>query len=254
MRSKTARKKSSSPLTWLVPLLVFVVIVAIGVVLDLSEQAGESPADARPPTAVAVRQAQATPGQFPFDFWVMALSWSPDYCATNGQRDVQQCGLGRKLGFVLHGLWPQYNVGYPSYCSAAKLPAELKARFPNLYPSEQLYSHEWEKHGTCSGLSPEQYLNVSGRYKESVTIPAGYRDLPQPARATLTDIKRDFVSVNSGLSDMSLAVFCSGSGRYLQELWVCIGLDGRPTSCSSEIRSRERRSCQGKDFIVRNMR
>ena len=74
-----------------------------------------------------------------FDFYVLVLSWSPEYCASAGGSDPQQCSVGRKLGFVLHGLWPQYNRGYPSNCSSARLPAEVKARFSGLYPSPSLY-------------------------------------------------------------------------------------------------------------------
>ncbi|MBG1262616.1 ribonuclease T2 family protein [Nostoc commune] len=72
----------------------------------------------------AIAQNRGTPGKF--DFYVLTLSWSPDYCAANGSRDQQQCGSGRKLGFVLHGLWPQYQAGYPANCSTQKLPSEVR--------------------------------------------------------------------------------------------------------------------------------
>lgn len=189
-----------------------------------------------------------------FDFYVLALSWSPDYCATTGTNDTQQCSVGRRLGFVLHGLWPQYNKGYPSNCSTAKLPADVKAKFPALYPSPALYDHEWEKHGTCSGLTPEEYLALSKRFKDSVTIPAAYQAPAQPLRLTTIDLKKDFAAANAGLGEGSLAVYCSGSGRYLQELYVCLFTDGKPATCSSEIRSRAARSCQRADVLVRNVR
>ena len=88
----------------------------------------------------AIAQTRGTPGKF--DFYVLTLSWSPDYCAKNGQRDQQQCNSGKKLGFVLHGLWPQYQKGYPASCSTEKLTPALKQKFPGLYPSDKLYNHE----------------------------------------------------------------------------------------------------------------
>ena len=167
---------------------------------------------------------------------------------------MQQCSLGRKLGFVLHGLWPQFNVGYPSNCSNAKLPAAVKAQFPDLYPSAALYDHEWEKHGTCTGLSPEQYLALSKQLKDGVVLPTIYRRPEQPFRTTTAQLKKDFLAANPGFTDQTLAVFCSGSGRYLQELYVCFLPDGRPTACSSEIRNDAAKSCRAADFLVRSVR
>lgn len=242
-----------SMLNTLLTLLVFVgLIVAVWVI----EQAKEQPADEPPQPASSITPAAEVPSSetYDFDFWILSLSWSPDYCATDGQDDAQQCGIGRKLGFVLHGLWPQYNRGYPSYCSNEKLPAGLAGSYPGLYPSSKLYSYEWEKHGTCSGLTPEGYLDASARVKASIVIPEVYRAMPQPLRTTPRDVKTNFVKANQGMREWSLAVFCSGSGRYLTEVWVCVGLDEALTSCSSEIRSRETSSCQSNSMIMRNMR
>jgi len=205
-----------------------------------------------PPSPAGNGSGSTQPGRF--DFYVLALSWSPDYCASAGASDPQQCSLGRRLGFVLHGLWPQYNKGYPSYCSTAKLPASAKAMFPALYPSPALYDHEWDKHGTCSGLTPEQYLALSQKLRDAVAIPAAYRAPDQPFRVTVGRVKKDFATANPGLGEGSLAVHCSGSGRYLQEVYVCLFGDGQPATCSSEIQRDAARACQAADFLVRNVR
>ena len=108
----------------------------------------------------ATRTPKAAPTQArsaDFDFYVLSLSWSPDYCATTDNADPQQCSVGKRLGFVLHGLWPQYINGYPSDCATTRLPDKTLAQFPNLFPSTSLAIHEWRKHGTCSGLTPEGY-------------------------------------------------------------------------------------------------
>jgi len=220
-------------------------------------------ADAQPkrvtPSAVAARPsptvaAQAEGGSADFSFYVLNLSWSPDYCASSGSDDAQQCSLGKKLGFVLHGLWPQYNQGWPEYCASDKFPAELKLKYPNLYPSASLYEHEWDKHGTCSGLTPEEYLALSKQLRDSVAIPARYKAPEQPVRVTTAQLKKDFVAVNPALSEGALAVYCSGSGRFLSELYVCFSSEGKPQACSQEIHAKSAKSCGQPDLLVRNVR
>ena len=59
---------------------------------------------------------QNEPGKF--DYYVLALSWSPSYCQAAQERAPnrapdQQCS-GRPFSFVVHGLWPQYERGFPA--------------------------------------------------------------------------------------------------------------------------------------------
>lgn len=197
-------------------------------------------------------RVKSTPGDF--DFYVLTLSWSPDYCAGSNVDDPQQCGLGKKLGFVLHGLWPQYTRGYPADCSTVNLPKDAQQKFPNLYPSPALYTHEWSKHGTCSGLKPEEYLALSKTLKESITIPKAYRSPAKAFRTTADQLKADFVSANSAVKADALAVQCSGSGRYLQELYVCLSREGQPMACGQEIQNDAAKSCGKADFLVRNVK
>jgi ribonuclease T2 len=189
-----------------------------------------------------------------FDYFVLALSWSPDYCASDGINDSQQCSIGKKLGFVLHGLWPQNNQGYPSSCSSQKLPPSVKAQFPGLYPSDSLFTHEWEKHGTCSGLSPEQYLSLSRQIKESIAVPALYRSPQTPFRTTTQQLKSDFIDANPGYRENTLAVNCSGSGRFLKELYICFSKTGQSADCGTDVRKQALKTCQSSDFLVRNTR
>ncbi len=202
--------------------------------------------------ASGIALAGDQPGKF--DFYVLALSWSPDYCANNGNPG-SQCKSGRKLGFVLHGLWPQHTQGWPSDCSTETMPAAVKARFPNLYPSPALYGHEWQKHGTCSGLEPEGYLALSRQVKDSVVIPDAYRSPAQPFRVTRVQLRDAFIQANPALSDDAIAPNCSGSGRFLQEVQICFSRDGsRPVACSDEVLKKSAKSCRQKDFLVRSVR
>lgn len=200
-----------------------------------------------------IAQADGTPGEF--DFYVLALSWSPTYCDDDSVNDPQQCGTGKRLGFVLHGLWPQYEKGYPSECSTKQMPDKVKAEFPGLYPNEKLYRHEWDKHGTCSGLTPAQYLALSKTLKEAVIIPKAYRKPEKPLRVTTEEIAAAFRSVNSlEFEDTSFAVYCSDSGRFLREILVCFDRYGHPISCSSDIRRKAAKSCQQPTLLIKNVR
>jgi ribonuclease T2 len=203
-------------------------------------------------STTAFAQSKGTPGKF--DFYVLALSWSPDYCASNGERDSSQCKQGKKLGLVLHGLWPQYQKGYPASCTTERLPETIKQQFPNLFPSNKLYNHEWEKHGTCSGLTPTQYLRLSKQLKDSVAIPTNYVKPSKPFRTTINKLQNDFAGANPRFTSQSIAPSCSGSGRFLQEILVCYTKDGKPGPCSVEVIKRSQRSCGQPDFLVRSVR
>ncbi len=202
------------------------------------------------PIPTTGKRVPNTPGDF--DFYVLSLSWSPDFCASND--DPQQCSVGRKLGFVLHGLWPQYTRGYPADCSNVPLSRNVQQQFPNLYPSASLSTHEWAKHGTCSGLTPVDYMALAKTLKESIVIPPAYRQPATAFRSTVDDLKASFVEANSGLSEDALAVQCSGSGRFLQELRVCFSREGQPIACSREVQNDVAKSCGNADFLVRNVK
>jgi len=242
--------------------LTLVLLIALGLagcqtagLQDTAATAATIAALTKAPTRAAVtptpgKRVKNTPSDF--DFYVMSLSWSPDFCA--GNDDPQQCSVGKKLGFVLHGLWPQYNRGYPADCSNVKLPKDTMTKFPNLYPSTNLYTHEWDKHGTCSGLSPTDYLTLAKTLKGSIMIPADYGSPTQAFRTTVADLKAAFIAANSTLSEEALAVQCSGSGRFLQELRVCFSRDGQPTACSQEVQNDAAKSCGNANFLVRNVK
>ncbi len=220
--------------------------------ITLSPLTAEARKSRKPQPQPAPAVSQNVPGKF--DFYVLALSWSPDYCAAKGDGDPQQCGQGRQLGFVLHGLWPQYDRGWPANCTNEAFNPSMQQQFPSLYPSPKLYSHEWAKHGTCSGLSQKAYHQFSADLKAAVAIPDRYQQPSKPFRTTLNELKDDFVATNPGMSVDSVAPRCSGSGRFLQEVLVCRSKDGAAGTCSAEMLKKSQKSCGQENFLVRNVR
>ncbi len=207
----------------------------------------------RPKSASPTRsQSGDVAGQF--DYYSLTLSWSPDYCATKGDSDRQQCGGGRQLGFVLHGLWPQYNRGYPQNCTTEAFDPKIMQQFPDLYPSAKLFSHEWEKHGTCSGLTQPQFHQLAKTLKDGVKIPDRYRQPTQPFRVTLVEFKQDFVRANPGFTADNIAPSCTGTGRFFQEMQVGYSKAGKPVALSPEVLRRSQKSCGQPNFLVRSVR
>ena len=181
--------------------------------------------------ALAREERGAAPGDF--DFYVLALSWSPAYCAGEGGRDPDQCRPGRRLGFVVHGLWPQSERGYPSFCGADRIvPRAALAEAEGLFPSEGLARYQWRKHGSCAGTSPSAYFRDVRRASESLRVPAELTD-GSSRRLSPLAIERAFARENSGLRPDMMSVACRRGA--LQEVRVCFEKDLRGFRSCPEV-------------------
>ncbi|WP_426210722.1 ribonuclease T2 family protein [Massilia sp. TWP1-3-3] len=203
-------------------------------------------------TAAAFAQAKpqraAAPGQF--DYYAVALSWSPSFCATH--KDPGQCGRG--LGFVLHGLWPQFEKGYPQKCSIEKLPTAVRESYAAIYPSPKLIGHEWDEHGTCSGLDPAAYFKLSSSLKDKLAIPKPYQQPAAPVRATPDEFVQLFRAANPGMPVDSVLPFCGDGGRFLREVHACFTREGAARTCSNGEIKRSYNSCRQESFLLQSTR
>jgi len=187
--------------------------------------------------AAAQDRRQNEPGQF--DFYVLSLSWSPSFCEASGERGTppqQQCGA-RPYSFVVHGLWPQYEKGFPEFCQypAPRLDRNIMTSMLDLMPAPRLIYHEWDKHGTCSGLNQRAYFETIRKARAQVKIPEAYLDPKQILTVTPDEVEEAFVETNPGLTRDAIAVTCGS--RRLDEVRICIGKDLRFRPCP-EIDSR----------------
>jgi ribonuclease T2 len=210
-----------------------------------SSQPGETASKARKP------RRRSESGKF--DFYVMALSWSPGFCATPaGRNDDTQCGPQRHFAFVLHGLWPQYeDRGWPRDCSTDRLDTSVVEGMLPIMPSPRLIRHEWSKHGTCSGLSSKEYFEEAAEAFGSVKIPDAYRAPLKQINVDPQTIQREFAAANPGFPAGAFAVICTNNGRFLQEVRACLTKDlaGRP--CNREV---ARSACKSNSVIMRPVR
>jgi ribonuclease T2 len=180
-----------------------------------------------PLAAAAQDLRQNEPSQF--DFYVLSLSWSPSFCAEAAERHSRlsggpQCGA-RPYSFVVHGLWPQYDKGFPEYCQhpSPRLYHGIVSSMLDLMPAPHLIFNEWDKHGTCSGLSPTTYFDTVRKARAAVKIPPDYIDIKQPLAVTPAAVEDAFVKANSGLTPAAMAIGCDKT--RLTEMRICLTKD-----------------------------
>lgn len=181
-------------------------------------------------------EASSTPGAF--DYYVLSLSWSPTFCDKNAEKSPEQCDGQRHYGFVVHGLWPQNEKGWPEKCSTEALPEELKSSMLDLMPSAKLVGHEWEKHGTCSGLPAKDYFALVRRAFGAVKLPADLVKPEKPVTTDLAGIEDRFLSVNPGLTRDGVSVQCK---RTVSEVRVCLDKELKFRACGKDTQDR----CEG---------
>jgi ribonuclease T2 len=209
--------------------LFILVAGTAGLALRLS---AAGPARSDPAIQTAPPVAVPVPGRPNFDFYVLALSWSPTWCADAERPDPQQCNRARPFGFVVHGLWPQHERGYPRACETGALPPDRTTldAAEALYPSPRLARLQWERHGTCSGLQPQDYFTATRLAADAVTIPAGLSAPRDWQAMSAGAIERAFMETNPGLDMTGIAV--EARGNRLREVRICLDLHLRFRTCN----------------------
>lgn len=206
------------------------------------------PTEQRPPARNADIQKGASAA---FDYYSLVMSWSPTHCESDEGRDDQsQCAPrnGRRYSFILHGLWPQYARGYPENCPADStwIPQSVIDGMLDIMPSKGLIIHEYRKHGTCSGLSPDEYYRLSRRLYDSIRIPERFRNPTTAQFMDPNDVVRAFTAANTQLSPDMISVACAGPGSRLRDVRICFSRDGAPRACGGN----EERLCRGSRMHV----
>lgn len=171
-----------------------------------------------------------------FDYYVMALSWSPNWCAIEGDaKNSPQCDESEDHGWILHGLWPQFHRGWPSYCpTAERAPSRrMTSDMADIMGTSGLAWHQWKKHGTCSGLSAKGYFDLSRKAYGGIQRPQIFRKLDNPVRLPARMIEEAFLKENPALSADGLTVTCKQG--YIQEARVCLSKDLTPVPCGRDV-------------------
>jgi len=171
-----------------------------------------------------------------FDYYVLALSWTPNWCAEEGdaRRDAR-CKAGAAMGWGLHGLWPQHEKGWPSYCRTPhRDPTRAEtAAMGQFMGSAGLAWHQWQKHGRCSGLSAQDYFVTSARAMGKVKLPDVFARLDRSLSLPAKVVEDAFLEANPGLSRDMVTVTCRAGA--IQEVRVCLTRDLAPRRCGQDV-------------------
>lgn len=186
--------------------------------------------------ASAPAQAPGTPGTY--DYYILSLSWSPAFCASRGhEADPRQCATEKQMGFVVHGLWPQYDRGgWPERCSTMRtVPPRVLEAMLEIMPSGSLVEHEWAKHGSCTGLSPDDYFAETRATWERVYMPDELRNPPPGFSMSIAELRKELVERNStfGLGPKGIAIECEGN--QVTELRLCVDKDLFFRDCGAKV-------------------
>lgn len=240
MRARAARSRAPGVVSGLVSAAGrWLRRVALGAGALLAAACAAQPAASAEPAA---------PGAF--DFYVLSLSWSPTYCEAQGRRaaDEPQCDAGgRPYAFVVHGLWPQHERGYPEFCRspAPYVPNGLVRSMLDIMPSKRLVIHEWKKHGTCTGLEADGYFSTIRAARDKIVVPPEFAHLDDYRMVSPVDLEAAFRAANPGLQPDMIAVDCDK--RRLREVRICLTRDDLAFRACPEV---DRRACRLEKMVL----
>ena len=160
-----------------------------------------------------------------FDYYLLNLSWSPEFCYSHP--NAAECAA--HAAFVLHGLWPQNNDGtYPENCSTAPGPVDPD-QYKDIYPDPGLLQHEWQTHGVCSGLSADAFFQTARSAVHSINIPPTLKSLTAQTSLPPDQIVGLFTASNSAIPSQSFVVSCGHN--FLTAIEVCLDKSLHPIAC-----------------------
>lgn len=225
--------------------LLAVLVIVLGIAAHAQRaQWPSEPSDAKPSEHVA--------GEF--DYYALVLSWSPTECITSSRgRGDSQCARrdGKRYGFVLHGLWPQYATGYSEKCQLTRRPFVPEAVIDSMrdvMPRRGLVIHEYRTHGTCSGLKPAEYYSLARRLFTQIKIPKRYQNPFNVQFVSPHQLKRELVALNPWLKPGMIGVTCTRRAKQLKGVRICITKNGQPRACGRN--EAQRRLCRANRMRV----
>ena len=181
-----------------------------------------------------------------FEYYVLTLSWSPAFCLESPMS--AQCSGPRAFGFIVHGLWPQNERGWPERCERSRPPRYVVDSMLDLMPARGLIEHEWSTHGSCSGLDPQDYFRLVRTASARVNPPTALSLAKLPIEESPEVLRQTFLKTNQELRTDSLVITCSGGSQpRLREVRICLTRDLAPRACSSEVL---RGACRANTLLI----
>jgi ribonuclease T2 len=186
-----------------------------------------------------------------FDYYVLSLSWSPNWCLLEGDdRGSPQCDAEADFAWVLHGLWPQYEAGWPADCYSTYQPPSraMTGAMADIMGTSGLAWHQWNKHGSCSGLSPADYYALAREAFGRITRPGVFAELDQAVALPAGLVEEAFLLENPDLAADGVTITCDSG--MIQEVRICLTRDLDPRPCGADVR----RDCSLDDALMEPVR
>ncbi|HOZ31656.1 MAG TPA: ribonuclease T2 [Tabrizicola sp.] len=186
-----------------------------------------------------------------FDYYVLSLSWSAAWCALEGDaRDDPQCDAGRGLTFILHGLWPQFEDGWPSWCRTTERdPTRAEtAAMADVMGGAGLAFYQWKKHGRCSGFPAQAYYRTARQAFETVVVPDFFARVERPLELPASVIEDAFLEANPALGRDQITITCKDG--LIQEVRLCLTPELAPRRCGNDVI----RDCKLSDAVLEAVR
>ncbi len=186
-----------------------------------------------------------------FDYYVLSLSWSAAWCALEGDsRDDPQCDPGRGLTFVVHGLWPQYEDGWPSFCRTVERDPSRgeTAAMADIMGGAGLAFYQWKKHGRCSGLSAADYFRTTRAARAGIALPEVLSSVDRRLTLPASVVEAAFLEANPGLAADQITITCKSG--LIQEARICLTRDLEPRRCGADVI----RDCRLPDAVLEPVR
>ncbi|EKF58396.1 ribonuclease [Agrobacterium albertimagni AOL15] len=210
-----------------------------------AEMPSTSQDNAKPSDPSAVSEVPQGSG---FDFYVLSLSWSPTFCDSEAAgRNREQCGGAKDFGWVVHGLWPQNEKGWPENCptpEGSRVPERIGRTVIDIMPSMGLIGHQWRKHGSCSGLGMQDYFKLVREAHERIRIPPELATVSRESRTSPQAVEAAFIRSNPGLTRSAVAVTCDR--ERVDEVRICLDRSLGFRACP-EVDSR---SCRRSEITI----
>jgi len=204
--------------------------------------------------AVSSPQAAGPPpiATAPFDYYLLALSWSPGFCDLGGDRkSPRQCAVGAGYGFVVHGLWPDNRSGPdPEDCEPdAELSSDDLSAASGLYPTDGLAAYEYRKHGTCTGLDATDYFAAVRYVRDQVVVPSSLEGVRAWRRMAPDAIRQAFIDSNAKMRPDNIAVTCARG--QLVDVRICVSKNLKGFATCPQV---ARNSCRRDSVLVAPLR
>jgi ribonuclease T2 len=174
------------------------------------------------------------------DSYVLAITWQPGFCEHakyNGKKpecDAMNSGALEAKNLSLHGLWPNKKECGTQYGSCSGKPFALSKEtidkvapwMPNFFFERTFGAYEWNKHGKCQALPPDEYfIKAVSAVKVVNDSEVGKIVLGNAGKSFKVNDFFERVAARHGEKAANAITLVCIQRKYLQEIRVSLALD-----------------------------